>query len=78
MSLLELPSKRPFNGLKMAQLCLCLLQARQRGLLFAGESGIFTPEHVTHAQQAGCQAILVGESLVKESDQEAAVRQLLA
>ncbi|KAK9861627.1 hypothetical protein WJX84_006356 [Apatococcus fuscideae] len=53
-------------------------EAQRRGLLFAGESGIFTPEHVTHAQQAGCQAILVGESLVKESDQAAAVRQLLA
>ncbi len=54
------------------------LQARERGLLFAGESGIFTPEHVSQAQQAGCQAILVGESLVKEADQADAVRRLLA
>ena len=44
----------------------------------AGESGIFTPEHVAFVQQTGCGAILVGESLVKEGDPELAVKKLLS
>lgn len=55
----------------------CLLQVRRRGFLMAGESGIFTPEHVAFVQQTGCGAILVGESLVKEGDPEQAVKKLL-
>ena len=43
-----------------------------------GESGIFTPAHVAFVQECGCGAILVGESLVKEGDPEAAVKALLA
>ena len=54
-----------------------LLQVRRRGFLMAGESGIFTPEHVAFVQQTGCGAILVGESLVKEGDPEQAVKKLL-
>lgn len=53
-------------------------EAQQRGLLVAGESGIFTPEHVEFVQSTGCGAILVGESLVKEGDPTAAVKRLLS
>jgi len=48
-----------------------------RGLLMAGESGIFTPEDVARVQAAGCGAILVGESLVKQGDPEKGVKELL-
>jgi indole-3-glycerol phosphate synthase len=48
-----------------------------RGLLMAGESGIFAPADVAFMAGAGCGAILVGESLVKQGDPEAGVRALL-
>ena len=48
-----------------------------RGLLMAGESGIFTPADVGVVAAAGCGAILVGESLVKQGDPEAGVKALL-
>lgn len=47
------------------------------GLLMAGESGIFVPEDVARVAAAGCGAILVGESLVKQGDPEAGVKELL-
>eukprot|EP00891_Asterochloris_glomerata_P004988 jgi/Astpho2/4988/Aster-06720 len=53
-------------------------EAQQRGLMVAGESGIFTPEHVDFVQSTGCSAILVGESLVKQGDPAAAVKALLS
>lgn len=52
-------------------------QVAARGLLMAGESGIFTPADVAQVQAAGCGAILVGESLVKQGDPAAGVKQLL-
>lgn len=53
-------------------------EAAARGILVAGESGIFTPEHVGFVRDAGCGAILVGESLIVQDDCAQAVRQLLA
>jgi len=53
-------------------------QVRERGILMVGESGIFTPEHVSFVQDAGCEAILVGESLVKQTDACTGVRRLLS
>ena len=50
----------------------------ERDIICVGESGIFTPEDVKVVQDAGCKAILVGESLVKEDDIEGAVEQLLS
>eukprot|EP00850_Spirogloea_muscicola_P005675 SM000026S08924 [mRNA] locus=s26:579118:582014:+ [translate_table: standard] len=41
---------------------------RDRGILVVGESGLFTPEDIATVQQAGCEAVLVGESLVKQDD----------
>ena len=48
-----------------------------RALLVA-ESGIFTPEDVDRVSAAHAQAILVGESLMRQADVEAATRKLLA
>ena len=48
-----------------------------RALLVA-ESGIFTPEDVARVSAAHAQAILVGESLMRQADVEAATRKLLA
>lgn len=53
-------------------------EAAARGLLVAGESGIFTPADVASVSKAGCGAILVGESLVKQGDPCAGVKALLA
>lgn len=52
-------------------------QVQRRGLLVAGESGIFTHEDVQEARRAGCGAVLVGESLVRQGDVAQAVRTLL-
>ncbi len=51
--------------------------AAAAGMLVAGESGIFTPADVARVAGAGCGAILVGESLVKQGDPAAGVRALL-
>ncbi len=48
-----------------------------RALLVA-ESGIFTPDDVARVSAAHTQAILVGESLMRQADVEAATRALLA
>jgi indole-3-glycerol phosphate synthase len=53
-------------------------QVLERGIAMVGESGIFTPEHVKIVQDAGCKAILVGESIVKQGDTEQAVKELLS
>ena len=47
-----------------------------RALLVA-ESGIFTPDDVARASAAHAQAVLVGESLMRQADVEAATRALL-
>lgn len=46
--------------------------------IMVGESGIFTPADVARLAAAGARAVLVGESLMKQSDVEAATRALLA
>jgi indole-3-glycerol phosphate synthase len=46
--------------------------------LLVAESGIFTPEDVALVSEARSQAILVGESLMRQADVEAATRALLA
>ena len=53
-------------------------EVTRRGLVMVGESGIFTPEHRQYIGAAGCQAMLVGESLITAADPAAAVRTLLA
>ncbi|CAK8531018.1 unnamed protein product [Lathyrus sativus] len=41
---------------------------RERNIVMVGESGLFTPEDIAYVQEAGVRAVLVGESLVKQSD----------
>lgn len=48
-----------------------------RGLIMASESGIFVYEDVARVQKAGCDVILVGESLVKQGDPKTGVETLL-
>lgn len=47
------------------------------GALLVAESGIFTPGDVNTVAQAHAQAILVGESLMRQADVEAATRFLM-
>ena len=53
-------------------------EVQRRGIPMVGESGIFTPDDVAFVQAAGVGAILDGESLVKQGDPAAGVRQLLS
>ncbi|WP_439477686.1 indole-3-glycerol phosphate synthase TrpC [Brevundimonas sp.] len=46
--------------------------------LLVAESGIFTPDDVARVSDAHAQAVLVGESLMRQDDVEAATRALLA
>jgi indole-3-glycerol phosphate synthase len=47
------------------------------GAVLVGESGVFTREDVVRLEQAGIDAVLVGESLIVAPDRPAAVRALL-
>jgi indole-3-glycerol phosphate synthase len=58
-----------------------LLEARQgilqqREILLVSESGLHTSEDLQVVREAGAQAILIGESLVKQSDPEKAIANL--
>lgn len=55
-----------------------LPEIQQRGIMVVSESGIHTPADVLRVKQAGVQAILVGESLMKQPDIEQAVQSLLS
>lgn len=60
-----------------------LLQERQtalqsRGVFIVSESGIHRAEDVATVQQAGAQGILVGESLMRQTELGAAIAQLYA
>lgn len=60
-----------------------LIQARQAQLqglntTLVSESGLFTRPDLERVAQAGANAVLIGESLVKQSDVEQAVRALVA
>ncbi|XP_074286993.1 indole-3-glycerol phosphate synthase, chloroplastic-like [Silene latifolia] len=41
---------------------------REKGIIVVGESGLFTPADIAYVQEAGVEAVLVGESLVKQAD----------
>ncbi|MGE7198327.1 indole-3-glycerol phosphate synthase TrpC [Brevundimonas naejangsanensis] len=46
--------------------------------LLVAESGLFTPDDVARVAKAGARALLVGESLMRQANVEAATRALLA
>jgi len=58
-----------------------MAQRRQQisdlGITVVSESGLYTDEDLSLVAKAGVRAVLVGESLVKQSDVEQAVRKLL-
>ncbi|CAK9316118.1 unnamed protein product [Citrullus colocynthis] len=41
---------------------------REKNVTIVGESGLFTPDDIAYVQEAGVKAVLVGESIVKQSD----------
>ncbi|MDB9534453.1 indole-3-glycerol phosphate synthase TrpC [Dolichospermum planctonicum CS-1226] len=52
-------------------------QLQKLGILVISESGIETPDDLSLVGDAGVQTVIMGESLLKESDLEVAVRNLL-
>jgi indole-3-glycerol phosphate synthase len=48
------------------------------GALLVTESGIFTAQDAARLERSGASAMLVGESLMRQADLEAATRALLA
>lgn len=52
-------------------------QLQDRGITVVSESGLYTPQDLAGAAAAGAQAVLVGESLVRQSNPEQAARNLL-
>jgi len=55
-----------------------LAPAVPAGRVLAAESGLFTPQDVARVAAAGANALLVGESLMRQDDVEAATRALLS
>jgi len=53
------------------------IQLRERGITIVSESGLYSPEDLALAARSGARAVLVGESLVRQSNPEQAVRNLL-
>jgi indole-3-glycerol phosphate synthase len=55
-----------------------LASAAPPGALLVTESGIFTPDDAARLERSGAKAMLVGESLMRRPDVEAATRDLLS
>ncbi|MEH1900434.1 MAG: indole-3-glycerol phosphate synthase TrpC [Nostoc sp.] len=52
-------------------------QLQSLDITVVSESGLYTPADLSFVAEAGARAVLIGESLVKQSDVEQAVRSLL-
>ncbi len=60
-----------------------ILEARKeilqsRNILVVSESGLHTPQDIDFVENAGAAAVLIGESLVKQSDIQAAIKNLFS
>lgn len=55
-----------------------LASLKPKTALLVGESGIFTTADAARLSAAGCNAMLVGESLMRQTDVTAATKALLA
>ncbi|MEH1833772.1 MAG: indole-3-glycerol phosphate synthase TrpC [Nostoc sp.] len=53
-------------------------QLQSLDITVVSESGLYTPADLSFVAEAGARAVLIGESLVKQSDVEQAVRSLLS
>jgi indole-3-glycerol phosphate synthase len=53
-------------------------QIRERGILVVSESGLYSPIDLNYVYQAGAEAVLIGESLVKQPDPAEAIAQLFS
>ncbi|RMF67169.1 MAG: indole-3-glycerol phosphate synthase TrpC, partial [Cyanobacteria bacterium J069] len=53
-------------------------QIQKQGILIVSESGFHTPADLSQVKQAGVEAVLIGESLVKQPDPAAAIATLFA
>ncbi len=53
-------------------------QLQERNILVVSESGLHTPDDLNIVADAGASAVLIGESLVKQPDIEAAISELFA
>lgn len=51
-------------------------ELQERGILVVSESGLHTPTDLALVKSAGVEAVLIGESLVKQPDPEAAIKAL--
>jgi indole-3-glycerol phosphate synthase len=52
-------------------------QLRQASALLVSESGLFTRDDLDRVQSAGADAVLVGESLMRQADVTAALEALI-
>jgi indole-3-glycerol phosphate synthase len=52
-------------------------EIQAKGILIVSESGIHTPDDLTQVASAGAEAVLIGESLVKQPDPGAALASLV-
>ncbi|NEQ53517.1 MAG: indole-3-glycerol phosphate synthase TrpC [Leptolyngbya sp. SIO3F4] len=59
-------------------LAQAMVHSRATEIIFVSESGIHQSDDVAQVAQAGVQAILVGESLMRQADPGAAIGQLMA
>lgn len=53
-----------------------MTEIREQGILVVSESGLHTPADLAQVQEAGAEAVLIGESLVKQPDPKAAITAL--
>ena len=53
-----------------------MTEIREQGILVVSESGLHTPADLAQVQEAGAEAVLIGESLVKQPDPKVAIAAL--